>query len=261
MRRGVAWRRTGWAKDSLGPVQAVTFDFWNTVMWEEPGSLKLRRLELWAQWLSEAGADLDPAELERAHDRAHFAYEAAWREGRQYRVEDAAAQIVADLEGRLPANARELLLEGYDEAGRRAAVHASDGVHTCLRALREAGVKLGIVCDIGLTPSPVVRELLAREALLDLFDDTTFSDEAGHYKPSADVFRYALARLGDPPPERCAHVGDRLRTDVAGARAMGMTSVRYTRVYDDPTPGVEEADVVTDDLASLPSALGVAVAR
>ena len=240
---------------------AVTFDFWNTVMWEEPGSLKARRLELWGRWLADAGAELDPQEIEAAHDRAHFAYEAAWRDGRQYRVEDAAAQIVGDLEDKLPAGARELLLEGYDEAGRRAAVHASDGVHSCLTALRDAGVKLGIVCDIGLTPSPVVRELLAREGLLDLFDDTTFSDEAGHYKPSPDVFRYALARLGDPPPQRCAHVGDRLRTDVAGARAMGMTSVRYTRVYDDPAPDAPEADLVIDDLAALPSALSAAVTR
>ena len=239
---------------------AVTFDFWNTVMWEEPGSLRARRIELWSDWLADGGAAVDRAELERAHDAAHLAYEDAWRAGRQFRVADAARLIAAELGDRLPPDADRLLLEGYDEGGRRAAIHPSDGVRECLAELKEGGARLGIICDIGLTPSPVVRELLDREGLLGFFDDTTFSDEAGHYKPSPEVFRHALARLGDPPPERCAHVGDRRRTDVAGAQAIGMTAVRYRRVYDDPAGELPGGDLVIDDLAELPAALALALA-
>jgi FMN phosphatase YigB (HAD superfamily) len=237
-------------------VRAVTFDFWNTVMWEEPGSLKARRLELWADDLEAAGAPVEPAELERAHDAAHRSYEEAWRAGRQFRVADAASVVLEGLTGEQPDGARRILLDGYDEAGRRAAVHASDGVDGCLRALKAAGVKLGIVCDIGLTPSPVVRELLAREGLLEHFDHTSFSDESGFYKPAPGAFQHALSGLGGVAPAQAAHVGDRLRTDVGGARALGMTAVRYNAVYEDPATDISDAPIVTGDLSELPALLG-----
>ena len=231
-----------------GP-RAVTFDFWNTIMWEEPGSLKRERLAVWDRSLGERGIDPGSAELERAHDAAHVAYEEAWRAGRQFTVTDAAPMLVAALG--LPRGEEWLLLDGYDEAGRLAAVHPCDGAAECLTRCRDAGRRLAIVCDIGLTPSPVVRELLDREGLLDLFDDTTFSDEVGHYKPSAAIFEHALAQVGGIAPGDAAHVGDRRRTDVGGARALGMTSVRYNGIYEDPPDGSPEADLVVDRLDRL----------
>jgi FMN phosphatase YigB (HAD superfamily) len=234
-------------------IEAVTFDFWNTVMWEEPGSLRSQRLEVWPETFGDGV--LDRRALEEAHDAAHRAYEEAWRAGRQFTVNEAAALIADRLSG-LPDGAAEPLIEGFCEAGRRAAVHPSDGARGCLEELKASGVRLGIVCDIGLTPAHVVRELLDRHGLLELFDDTAFSDEVGHYKPDRRIFEHALANLGGAAPERAAHVGDRKRTDVAGARAMGMTTVRFNRFYDEPD-GSPEADHVIDDLARLPVVLGV----
>jgi FMN phosphatase YigB (HAD superfamily) len=223
-------------------------------MWEEPGSLKEKRLEVWARDLTAAEISIDHGMLEGAHDAAHATYEMAWRAGRQFTVEDA-ARLVMGLVGDASRDGEELLLAGYSEAGRLAAVHASSGVRKCLDRLRESGVALGIVCDIGLTPSSVVRELLDRECLLELFDDTTFSDKVGHYKPSPAIFEHALGRLGHVPPRHAAHVGDRRRTDVAGAQALGMTAVRYTGVFDDASMEGIEAELVVDRLATLPEAL------
>ena len=42
-------------------MDAVTFDYWNTLMWEEPGSLKEKRLEVWQERLG------DRVEIGRAH--------------------------------------------------------------------------------------------------------------------------------------------------------------------------------------------------
>lgn len=232
-------------------LRAVTFDFWNTLMWEEPGSLRVRRLEVWGETID----GVDGAALERAHDAAHRAYEDAWRAGRQFVVEDAARQIVAELG--LPAEVEPALVEGFCEAGRRAAVHPSDGVAECLEALRAAGIRLGIVCDIGLTPSHVVRELLDRHELLGHFDGWTFSDEVGHYKPAPGAFEHALASVGGVDPGDAAHVGDRRRTDVGGALAAGMTAVRYNGVYEDPDTEAPEAPIVVDRLDALPERLGV----
>lgn len=242
-------------------VRAVTFDFWNTLMWEEPGSLREKRLEVWAQTVPDAGVAVDAAALEAAHDAAHVAYEDAWRAGRQFRIEQASERIAAELWGEEAAPAaRDALLEGYCEAGRRAAVHPSDGVHECLQALTGAGVRLGIVCDIGLTPSHVVRELLERHALTGHFSGMSFSDEVGHYKPAPEIFAHALDSVGGVPAEDAAHVGDRCRTDVGGAIAAGMTAVRYLGTYDDPV-GEPEGHIVVDRLADLPDRLGVTAAR
>jgi len=47
-----------------------------------------------------------------------------------------------------------------------------------------------------------------------------------HYgKPHPPIYRMCLAELGDPPPDRVLAIGDSLRTDIAGATAMGMDSV------------------------------------
>jgi putative hydrolase of the HAD superfamily len=240
--------------DSASTLRAVTFDFWNTVMWEEPGSLKARRLELWAAALEESGRAVDPVVLERAHDSVHETYERQWAAGRQFKAEDAVALILDRLGGDLPADFGETLLEGFSSAGLAADVSPCDGIEVCLERLRGRGIRLGIVCDIGLTPSPAVRELLQRHELLDMFDDTTFSDEVGHYKPSPHIFRRALGALGNVSAEAAAHVGDRRRTDVAGALAMGMTAIRYNKVFEDHGNG-PEAHIVTDDLARLPDLL------
>jgi FMN phosphatase YigB (HAD superfamily) len=243
-------------------IEAVTFDFWNTLMWEEPGSLREHRLAVWAETLAQAGATHDAVAVRAAHDGAHRAYEDAWRANRQFRVKEAAGQIVAALGGEDPERTADVLVAGFSEAGRRAAVHPSDGVGDCLRELKDAGVRLGIICDIGLTPSSVVRELLDRHRLLELFDGTTFSDEAGFYKPAPEVFDAALAGLGGVAPERAAHVGDRRRTDVGGALAAGWTAVRYNGVFEDPATDIPEAHIVTSDLTELPALLGVSqVAR
>ena len=238
--------------------RAVTFDFWNTLMWEEPGSLKEQRLAVWAAALRERGARVDATQLERSHDAAHQSYVEAWTAGRQFRVEEAVELMLPRLGGERASEWRDVLVEGFSEGGRQAAVHPCEGVGACLRALAAADMRIGIVCDIGLTPSPVVRELLARHDLLRFFDGMSFSDEVGHYKPAQAIFEHALAGLGGVEPRHAAHIGDRLRTDVGGALAMGMTTVRYNAVYEDAETGAPEADFVTAELAELPSLLGVA---
>ena len=64
-------------------------------------------------------------------------------------------------------------------------------------------------------------------------------------------------------PVGVVHVGDLRRTDVAGARALGMTTVRFRGVVEDDAPEEgddegPEADHVIDRLAELPALLGVA---
>ncbi|MBO7746047.1 HAD family hydrolase [Paenibacillus sp. MWE-103] len=60
------------------------------------------------------------------------------------------------------------------------------------------------------------------------FDHIVISGEFGKGKPSADIFRHALERLGIEP-EHGIMVGDKLTTDILGANTIGMTSVWVNR--------------------------------
>ena len=233
-------------------IEAITFDFWNTLVWEAPGQLVEGRLRAWSGLLEEAGTPVEFSRLAAAHDAAFAEYQAAWKANRQYVVADATSRMLAVLELDVPEDLRDALTSSFGKAGAATDLHLADGVEGCLRSLRAAGFALGIVCDIGLTPSPTLLGLLDRRGLLEHFGAWAFSDEVGVYKPEPGIFMVALDRLGTPPA-RAAHVGDRFRTDVAGARALGMVSVRYTGVYDDPDTGIDEADLVVADLAELPA--------
>jgi FMN phosphatase YigB (HAD superfamily) len=59
-----------------------------------------------------------------------------------------------------------------------------------------------------------------------------FSDELGVCKPHPQAFHSALSELG-VPARAAVHVGDLRRSDVAGARAAGMGSVRFRGQHDD----------------------------
>ena len=122
--------------------------------------------------------------------------------------------------------------------------------------MSDAGIKLGIVCDVGITPSATLRGYLEHFDVLKYFDHWSFSDDVGVYKPDPRIFTHALEGLGVEPVE-AAHVGDLRRTDVAGALGMGITSVRYRHWRDDVTEA-PEAEVLLDDHTNLPGILGVA---
>ena len=126
-----------------------------------------------------------------------------------------------------------------------------------LAALSERGIRMGIICDVGFTPSPALLAHLERHGLLKHFDHWSFSDEVGFYKPAPEIFAHALSGLGAPDPGGCVHVGDRRRTDVAGAQAAGMRAVRVTAVFEDPDQDAPEGDVVISSYEELLPALGL----
>ena len=85
-----------------------------------------------------------------------------------------------------------------------------------LTAVRERGLRVGIVSDTGFD----LRPALDRLGLSPFLDTVVMSFELGVCKPAATVFRTACDRLG-VRPERTLMVGDNPLTD-AGAVAAGL---------------------------------------
>jgi len=239
----------------MAAIEAVTFDYWNTLVYEVRGQLRSHRVEAWAGLLEEAGFATERLRLEAVFDTAWDAYVTSWHANEQFQAAEAAEHILETLGFAVPSEVRATLIEAFGRAGEQVELYLADGIVECLHALKGAGVKLGIICDVGFTASPALRAHLISHHILPLFDHWSFSDEVGAYKPSPVIFEHALAGLGDPAPERVAHVGDIRRTDIAGARAMGMVAVRYTGISDDDTQPEPEGDIVIASHAELPQAL------
>jgi FMN phosphatase YigB (HAD superfamily) len=237
---------------------AITFDFWNTLAFEEIGALAERRHAAWLGLFEEAGVGVEPEQLSAAFGSAWDEHQAAWQANRQYLADEAAAHAIEHLGVAVPEDLTDRLTAAFAGAGEGFELRLTSGIEGCLRALARAGVKLGIVCDVGFTAGVHLRAFLDRRGLLDVFDGWAFSDEVGVYKPAAGAFRHALEQLGGVPAEEAAHVGDLKRTDIAGARAFGMRAIRYVGVFDDVDGDGPEGDLVLADHAELPTALGLA---
>jgi putative hydrolase of the HAD superfamily len=186
-------------------------------------------------------------------DEVTASYERSWSTGAHFHPSEGAEMIFASLGIEGPA--REAVAEAFLTAGRGAKLELSPGIRPCLEALSERGLRLGIVCDVGFTGGELLREFLDRESLLGHFSGWAFSDEVGHYKPAPQIFEAALGALGAEPGQ-ATHVGDLRRTDIAGAAAVGMTTVRYRGLHDDRgEDGGGEADFVLDSHRELPPLL------
>ena len=237
-----------------GPPVAITFDFWNTLVAENAqGSHRHRR---WLEVLVAHDIDVTPEQLTAAIEAGWHWFDQRWKANVQVSTRQAVAAAMDHLPGAVPGDvvdelARVIVL-GSDPDEMTVAPNIGD----CLERLASAGMGIGIICDVGMTPSRTLRRYLDHHGLLSYFDHWSFSDEVGWYKPDPRIFAHASEGLGRPDPERTAHVGDLRRTDVAGARAAGWSSVRYRGLADDAAEG-PEADHVVDDHAALPDLLGL----
>jgi HAD superfamily hydrolase (TIGR01549 family) len=242
---------------------AVTFDYWNTLCCEPPGGyLRGRRLKAMSQVLVDAGvgsAGVVLPVLEAGYDAAWLRWNDAWQANRQFTGVDAANSIADGLDREFPGSAAVAprILEAFAGQGESAELRLLDGVADALAALSERGIRLGIICDVGFTPSPALLGHLERHGLLKYFDHWSFSDQVGVYKPDPRIFEHALDGLGGPDPSHCVHVGDRRRTDVAGAQALGMRAVRITSAFEDDSDHEPPGDVVISSYEELLPALGL----
>jgi putative hydrolase of the HAD superfamily len=97
-----------------------------------------------------------------------------------------------------------------------------DDAAATLATLRDRGLHVQIVSNIDNDQLDAVWPGLALDSLVHAI---TTSEDARSCKPHAGIFRVALEKAGNPPPESVVFVGDSLWHDVAGANALGMTSV------------------------------------
>jgi HAD superfamily hydrolase (TIGR01509 family) len=117
-----------------------------------------------------------------------------------------------------------------------------------LQRLRQTH-RLGVVSDIWST-SELYWQEFERAGIRELFDIVVFSSDHGRLKPSPYLFQQALGAFS-VGWEKIVFVGDSLRRDIAGAKAVGLATMWIDADGNGVEPRGPQPDVVVRDLRDL----------
>ncbi len=233
-------------------IQAITFDFWQT-LYSDPPQLVLERNRVRAagivRHLASLGCGRTLEAIQAAMAVVRQRSERVWQEQARTMPLPEVAGGMADLLHLRPSDE---ILAGIAQAMQSAVLEVPPrllpGVPDTLRRLATR-MPVGLICDTGFSIGDQVREILRRDGLLAHFSCLTFSDEIGTSKPNLRNFQVTLEAL-KADPGHAAHVGDLLETDMLGAKRAGMRAILYWGAgYNYET--TEPADEVIHDHSEL----------
>jgi putative hydrolase of the HAD superfamily len=123
------------------------------------------------------------------------------------------------------------------------------GAKECLQVLKDKGYKLGLISNTGRTPGKVLRQMLREIDLIQYFEELTFSNEIGLRKPHPAPFIHTLKILSAQSSE-AVHVGDHLKSDIYGAKNVGMKAILF-KPFSKLEPVDVEPDAAVESLTSI----------
>ena len=226
-------------------ITSITFDFWATLYQTRSRNNNLQRLFNLKEMVEQhSGHTFNLEQFQAAVRVARHTWSRIWTQECRTIPADEWLQIMQAHLGITLEPARLRALQTYMEDSilvdqPTLAPHAAD-----VLAQLAARHKLAVISDTGLSPGRVLRQLLERDGIAGHFSHLTFSDELGRSKPHPDAFLSTLHAL-DVNPQQAVHVGDLLRTDIAGAQGVGMKAVQYTGITTDDWLAATEAPAQT----------------
>ncbi len=233
----------------LSEVEAVTFDFYNTLVYHRWGR---GRGALLMEYVRGLGWDSDPWEHQVLYDifEPHAVENAPERSADEKRgyFERLADRLFQRLNVKAPEGAAAEHAENLWKILGPASFAVFADASAVLPTLKAAGYPLAVISNwqCGL------RHFCAELGLGDAFEHVLASAELGSAKPDPAIFLEACRRLG-VPPQRVLHVGDDEVEDFEGARAAGLQAILLRR--NDNTE--VESEPVIPSLERLPGLLGL----
>lgn len=213
-------------------ITAVTFDFWQTLYKNRPVDLDVRLRQMQANLQRGSGQEISLEAVKAAARTARHTWSNTW--AKEHRTLSAGVWLdvmLAELGISLPPEARQEIITQMEENLLAEPPEVVPEAPAVLAELAQ-NYRLAVISDTGLTPGRVLRQILEQDELAQYFTHLTFSDELGRSKPHAEAFQATLTAL-EATPQGAVHVGDLLRTDIAGAQGVGMRGVQYVGVNRD----------------------------
>jgi FMN phosphatase YigB (HAD superfamily) len=255
-----AWFSTKLSVTSTSSQFAVTFDLWQTLIFEADGSAKSNARRVFrtkhsVDELALLGEHVDASvvdglflslsdEITEGHDHGLDAQYDEWI----LKIFD---RIAPGVEGRVGTT--EVLRIGrvIDRTFIESPPLLLDGSVGVLEEIASKGVKIGLISNTGLTSPELYREWFELKGILDKFDFLSFSNEQEVAKPNRAIFETTVEGLG-VDANRTLHVGDNIHTDVGGAAAVGMSTVWVRGGVDSPVGTDAKPDFSVDSILELP---------
>ena len=229
-------------------IKAITFDLWWTIL-NYSQAIVERRLALLSLRLRNRGFEADVEEVRDAHTYVQNLFGDSWeRAKRSFSPRERVEALLNRIDISLPEEDLRDLTRELEEVALEEPPDLVQGVEEAIRSLSKS-YSLGIISDTGMTPGRVLRPLLAKAGLLRFFSSSLFSDEIGYYKPHPTIFTVALRDLA-VLPEEAVHIGDNPKTDVQGAKGVGMKAILFNRSGSAETE-IGQADAVIEDYHGL----------
>ena len=236
-------------------LKAITFDFWQTLYADSHANWQSRqavRVNLCHTYLVDRGYSCTPAEVADGLDVAYDLTSVRWHQHLGVAVVTCMEAFAETLDLSLDETELSALVSLLGDAFLEAPPLLIPHAKLVLARLSE-NYPLGIISDSALTPGSFVRQLMARDGILEFFTAFTFSDETAHTKPEVVQFYSTLKQLNVEPAE-AVHIGDIFRTDIVGAKNAGMKAIRFTGFNKTETNDTL-SDAVVDDYRQLEAAI------
>jgi len=111
--------------------------------------------------------------------------------------------------------------------------------------LRVHGIKRAVCSNAPFPPEMMLRQV-ETNGIAELVDAVIFSSSINKRKPAPEMYRAALDAIG-VDPEHALFVGDRVREDYEGPRAIGMRAVIFTAHAEaPPSDGIPTISSLTE---------------
>ena len=236
-------------------LRAILFDLGDTLIDFEPMDTRaVFRMGAGStyEFLLQRGYSMPPFEeyCRRQHSAVKWAYFWAKFKRKEFNSKHLLGEFCAKLGANLSVDELNQLAWLWYEPLTR---HSSTEPETLdvLGELRNSGLKIGLVSNTFIAPEIHDRHLDMLN-LLELISVRVYSSEVGHRKPDPRIFQVALDQLNVTASETI-FVGDLIKTDIVGARRLGMKTV--LKQPWGSARSHQKADIVIRSISELPMAL------
>ncbi len=204
-------------------VKAISLDLWGTILDDkhppaDTVAYSEQRQNFLRRELQSCGHDFSPQQMRAAYKRAWEYFDHLWEKQIAFGAAEGLQEMLRYLNAELPPESFQRVQRFFEEA-----IQHPPPLDNAVAAVQRLAQKypLALISDTAWTPGHVLRQIFADYKILDCFRVLIFSGEIGLTKPHPQMFHLALNGLGVQARE-CLHIGDLQRTDIAGAKAVGM---------------------------------------
>lgn len=237
-------------------IELVTLDFWNTIFDSSNGTErnKYRQRALIVE-LDKQGRMIKQDEFEDAMKKSWDFFNGIWfNEKRTPEPKETVNFFWNHLKMEKNDDSQNKIVEEFAVSTVKFPPKLNEGALDAIIKLKEK-YKLALVSDTGFTSGILLREILKSQEILSYFDSLSFSNETGVSKPHPKAFQKVLDDTGCKA-ENAVHIGDIEKTDIEGAKSLGMYAIRYsgdkTAALAKQNPKKTIADAEIDNWADIP---------